>query len=384
MDRLFHYTGIVVLAILFTHLTEGTMFAKENITKKPWGKTADGTPVELYTLTNAKGMQVSISDYGGLITSLLVPDRDGKLTDVVLGFETVDEYIKDSPYFGVVVGRYGNRIEKGKFTLDGKEYKLATNDNDINHLHGGLKGFDKVVWKAKPFETENGPALELTYRSVDGEEGYPGNLDVKITYMLGNDNTLAVNYEATTDKATPINLTQHSYFNLAGQGNGDILKHEVMLNADGFTPVDETLIPTGEIKPVEGTPFDFRKPTAIGARVDDTSDQQIKFGGGYDHNFVLNKEGTKDATLAARVTEPTTGRMMEVYTTEPGVQFYVGNFLDGSLTGKGGKVYQKRYGFCLETQHYPDSPNQPNFPSTILKPGEKYDTTTVFKFKTDK
>ena len=360
------------------------MFAKEGITKKPWGKTSDGAAVELYTLTNANGMQVSISDYGALVTSLLVPDRDGKLEDVVLGYETVDDYIKDSPYFGAVVGRYGNRIAKGSFTLDGKTYdKLAIN-NEPNHLHGGLKGFDKVVWKAKPFETENGPALELTYRSVDGEEGYPGNLDVKITYMLGNDNTLAVNYEATTDKATPINLTQHSYFNLAGQGNGDILKHEVMLNADGFTPVDETLIPTGEIKPVEGTPFDFRKPTAIGARVDDTSDEQIKFGGGYDHNFVLNKEGTKDATLAARVTEPTTGRMMEVYTTEPGVQFYVGNFLDGSLTGKGGKVYQKRYGFCLETQHYPDSPNQPNFPSTILKPGEKYDTTTVFKFKTDK
>lgn len=360
------------------------MFAKEGITKKPWGKTSDGVVVELYMLTNAKGMQVSISNYGALITSLIVPDRDGKMEDVVLGYETVEEYIKDTPYFGAIVGRYGNRIAKGRFTLDGTEYnKLAINNGD-NHLHGGLKGFDKVVWKAKSFETKSGPALELTYRSVDGEEGYPGNLDVKITYMLGNDNTLAVNYEATTDKATPINLTQHSYFNLAGQGNGDILSHEVMINADGFTPVDETLIPTGEIKSVESTPFDFRKPTVIGKRVNDETDQQIKFGGGYDHNFVLNKEKTKDATLAARVTEPTTGRMMEVYTTEPGVQFYVGNFLDGTLTGKGGKVYNKRYGFCLETQHYPDSPNQPNFPSTILQPGEKYDTTTVFKFKTDK
>lgn len=381
--RCFRYAGIMVLALVFVSMSLEAAFAKQGITKKSWGKTADGTPVDLYTLTNARGMQMTVSTYGALITSLIVPDRDGKMEDIVLGYETVDDYIKDSPYFGAVVGRYGNRIAKGHFTLDGKEYKLAIN-NDANHLHGGLKGFDKVVWTPKSLTTSNGPALELTYRSVDGEEGYPGNLDVKITYLLNNDNTLAVNYQATTDSATPINLTQHSYFNLAGQGTRDILDHVVMINADRFTPVDETLIPTGELRPVEGTPFDFRTPTAIGKRVNDEIDEQIRFGGGYDHNFVLNKEKTKDATLAARVTEPTSGRVMEVYTTEPGLQFYVGNFLDGTLTGKGGKVYKYRYGFCMETQHFPDSPNQSNFPSTILRPGEKYDTTTVFKFTTEK
>jgi aldose 1-epimerase len=354
--------------------------AKSGITSQPFGKTSGGEQVTVYTLTNAKGVEARILDLGGRIQSLKVPDRKGTLGDVVLGFETVDGYLSGNPYFGAIVGRYGNRIAKGHFTLDGKEYTLPIN-NGANALHGGIKGFDKQVWKAKPSEAKDGPTLTLTYVSKDGEEGYPGTLTATVTYTLTNTNELRIHYLATTDKPTVLNLTNHSYFNLKGQGNGDILGHVLTLNADGFTPVDSGLIPTGEIRTVGGTPFDFRKPMKIGDRID-AADEQIKFGGGYDHNFVLNgKAGT--LRQAARVSDPETGRVMEVLTTEPGVQFYTGNFLDGTLTGKGGKVYQKRYGFCLETQHYPDSPNKPNFPSTVLKPGAKYDTTTVFRFSTE-
>ncbi len=351
--------------------------AEQSISKGPFGKTSDDTAVDIYTLTNSNGIEARITNYGGIVVSLKVPDRDGKLDDVVLGYDTVDEYIEASPYFGSLIGRYGNRIAKGRFTLDGKEYTLATN-NDENHLHGGLKGFDKVVWQARAMLADRGPGLSLSYTSADGEEGYPGNLAVKVVYLLTDNDELRIHYTATTDKPTPVNLTNHSYFNLAGQGNGDILSHKLMLKADRFLPVDKGLIPTGELQPVAATPFDFNKPTAIGARVEE-EDEQIEFGGGYDHCWVLS-ESEGQMPLAARVLEPTTGRMMQVFTTEPGIQFYCGNFLDGSNVGKGGKVYEHRYGFCLETQHFPDSPNQPDFPSVILKPGEKYETTTVYRF----
>ncbi len=347
------------------------------IKKEPFGTTRDGTPVDLYTLTNANGMSADITNYGGIVVRLYAPDRHGKLADVVLGYDKLADYIKATPYFGAIVGRYGNRIAKGRFTLDGVEYKLATN-NMGNHLHGGLKGFDKVVWEAQPFQGNDAVGLKLTYLSKDGEEGYPGNLRCTVRYSLTNDNELRIDYEATTDKATPVNLTNHSYFNLAGAGNGDILGHELMLNADRFVPVDATLIPTGELRPVKGTPMDFTTPTAIGARVNQNY-EQLKLGKGYDHCWVLNKNDA-EMSLAARVYEPTTGRVMEVLTTEPAIQFYCGNFLDGSNVGKGGKVYRFRYGFCLETEHYPDSPNHPQFPSTILRPGQTYKTTTIYRF----
>jgi aldose 1-epimerase len=326
-------------------------------------------------------MIVKISTYGGIVTELYTPDKNGDLGDVVLGYESLEAYLEGHPYFGCIVGRVGNRIGLGKFTLDGVEYTLATN-NDANHLHGGLVGFDKVVWGATGFINDEGPGVILKYTSKDGEEGYPGTLSVKVMYQLTADNGLRISYHATTDKATPVNLTNHSYFNLAGAGTGDILGHNMMLNADHITPVDEGLIPTGELMPVEGTPFDFRTPTAIGDRVNDESDKQIKFGGGYDHNFVLNKEEEGALTLAAKVTEPTSGRLMEVWTNEPGVQFYCGNFLDGTNIGKGGTPYEHRNGFCLETQHFPDSVNKPEFPNTILQPGEEYKTTTIYKFST--
>ena len=351
---------------------------KNQITKNAWGTLPDGTPVGLYTLKNSHGITASVSDYGALLTSLVVPDRDGTMRDVVLGYDTLEGYLGDFAHLGAVVGRFGNRIAKGRFSLDGVEYTLAVN-NGPNHLHGGIRGFDRVPWQANPCETDDGPAVELTYRSVDGEEGYPGNLDAKVTYTLREDDALAVRYEATTDRATPINLTQHSYFNLAGQGDGDVLDHVLMIDADAITPVDETFIPTGQLHPVEGTPFDFRRPTPIGLRVDDETDEQIRLASGYDHNFVLNKKQPGALALAARVTEPTTGRVMEVSTTEPGVQLYIGGCL-GGIHGKGGKTYQPRYAFCLETQHFPDSPNQPSFPSAILRPGEKYDTRTIFRF----
>lgn len=347
------------------------------IEKHAFGKTADGTPVELYTLTNANGLEAKITNYGGIVVSLLVPDQDGKPGDVVLGYETLEEYIENNPYFGTLVGRYGNRIARGKFTLEGIEYTLAQNDGE-NHLHGGLKGFDKVVWKAAAVRGKNSVGLKLTYLSKDGEEGYPGNLSVTVVYTLTNDNELKIEYTAVTDKVTIVNLTHHGYFNLAGAGLGDILGHELMIKADRFTPVDKGLIPTGELRSVKGTPMDFTRAVAIGARIDQAAEQLV-LGGGYDHNWVLNN-GDGSLALAAKVYEPTTGRVMEVYTTEPGIQFYSGNFLDGSITGKGGKVYEYRYGFCLETQHFPDSPNKPDFPSTVLKPGETYTTTTIYTF----
>jgi aldose 1-epimerase len=348
------------------------------MTKQDWGKGPDGQTVELYTLKNAKGtLQATITNYGAIVTSLRTPDRNGQMTDVVLGFDSIDGYLKTHPYFGAVVGRYGNRIAKGRFTLNGKEYQLATN-NGPNALHGGIRGFDKRVWTARDVSKDGVPALELTYASRDKEEGYPGNLTAKVTYSVTDNNELRLDYEATTDQDTILNLTNHSYFNLKGQGEGDILDHQIQIHADRFTPVDETLIPTGELKPVEGTAFDFRQPAAIGARIGQKDEQLIR-GKGYDHNFVLNgPQG--ELSPAVRVTEPATGRVMEVLTTQPGVQFYTGNFLDGTLTGKGGKRYDFRYGFCLETQHFPDSPNKPQFPSVVLKPDETFRSTTIYRF----
>jgi aldose 1-epimerase len=350
------------------------------VEEEPFGTMPDGREVRLYTLTNANGLEVRAIDYGGIILSLRVPDREGTLEDVALGYDALGSYLEETPYFGAIIGRYGNRIGEGRFTLDGSTYQLATNDGP-NHLHGGLKGFDKVLWEAEPFEHEEGVGLVFTYTSPGGEEGYPGTLQARVTYTLTDDDALVFDYEATTDQATPVNLTQHTYFNLAGHDEGDILGHQLMINAEAFTPVDSTLIPTGEIRSVEGTPFDFREPTAIGTRIDEDN-RQLRFGLGYDHNFVLRRASAPadSLVLAARVYEPASGRVMEVYTTEPGLQFYSGNFLDGSLTGKGGVVYEYRTGFCLETQHYPDSPNQPDFPSTILRPGEVYRSQTVYAF----
>ncbi len=345
------------------------------VTSERFGTMPDGGAVDMYTLKNAGGIELKAIAYGGIITSLKVPDRSGNLGDIVLGFDRIDGYLKAHPYFGAIIGRYGNRIGKAQFALDGKIYTLAKN-NGPNHLHGGLKGFDKVLWTTAAVPGQN--AVTFTRTSPDGEEGYPGTLTVNVTYTLNDNNELIVDYHATTDKATPINLTQHSYFNLAGEGSGDILGHELTINADRYTPVDDTLIPTGELASVEGTPFDFRKSTAIGARINGNH-PQLKAGRGYDHNWVLSRTG-QGLQLAARVVEPKSGRTLEVSTEEPGIQFYAGNFLDGSVTGKGGHVYAHRTGFCLETQHYPDSPNEPNFPSTILRPGQEYKTRTVFRF----
>ena len=347
----------------------------------PFGKTKDGREAQLYTLVNATGMKADVTNYGAIIVRLFAADRTGRLDDIVLGYNTIDEYIAATPYFGAVVGRYGNRIAAGKFTLEGKTYSLATNNSPGDkpcHLHGGLVGFDKVLWSAEPLLVNNTPGLKLRYVSKDGEEGYPGNLSITVQYWLGNDNSLKIEYLATTDKATPLNLTQHSYFNLKGEGNGDILGHVLTFKASKTTPVDIGLIPTGKFAPVAGTPFDFTTPHAIGDRVN-ADNEQMKFGGGYDHNWVLDSQTGKLA-LAATVFEPTTGRTMEVWTEEPGLQFYCGNFLDGTNVGKSGRPYKFRNGFCLETQHYPDSPNQPAFPSTILRPGQKYQTSTIYKF----
>ena len=354
---------------------------QSTINMKSFGQTENGTETFLYTLTNANGLKADITNYGGTVVRLIVPDRDGNMDDVVLGYNTLAEYLLDTPYFGSIIGRVGNRIANGRFELNGKTYDLVTNNFPADmpcHLHGGTVGYDKVVWEAEPFIEDNTPGLKLHYLSRDGEEGYPGNLDVTVWYRLTNDNSLKIDYLATTDAATPVNLTNHSYFNLRGEGNGDILSHVMTLDAAHYTPVTAGLIPNGEIAPVEGTPFDFTTPHPIGERID-ADYEQIKFGGGYDHNWVLdNQDG--ELALAATAFEPDTGRVMEVWTTEPGVQFYCGNFLDGSLIGKSGRPYPRRSGFCLETQHYPDSVNQPNFPSTILNPGEKYQSTTLFRF----
>ena len=362
-------------------LLAGCAACASPVRRESFGTTRRGESVSLYTLKNPHGMELTVTNYGGIIVSLRVPDRGGKLDDVVLGYDSLADYERSSPYFGAIIGRYGNRIARGRFTLDGRAYTLATN-NGPNHLHGGVRGFDKVVWEAAPFERRGGDSVGLVFRhtSPDGDEGYPGTLRATVTYTLTGKNELIFDYHATTDRATPVNLTQHSYFNLAGDGKGDILGHVVTINADRFTPVDSTLIPTGEIRSVAGTPFDFRTPTPIGARIEQ-NDQQLRYGPGYDHNFVLNKSGKQgEPTLAARVLEPTSGRVMEIYTTEPGLQFYSGNFLDGTLRGKKGVVYKHRYGFAMETQHFPDSPNKPAFPSTILRPGEEYRSRTIYRF----
>jgi aldose 1-epimerase len=347
------------------------------IIKKPFGTLADGRGVDLYLLTNDNGMQAKITTFGGIVTSLTALDRNGVFSDVVLGFDDLDDYLAGHPYFGAIIGRYGNRIANGTFTLDDQVFALARN-NAQNHLHGGIVGFDKALWRAVPQSDPDGPRLRLSYISPDGEEGYPGRLDGTVDYTLTHENELRIDYHATTDKPTHVNLTNHSYFNLAGAGSGDILRHEVLINADHFTPVDDGLIPTGEVRGVEGTPMDFRDPAAVGTRIED-DDEQLRAGSGYDHNWVLNREDT-DLRRAARVFEPTTGRVMEVLTSEPGVQFYTSNFLDGSLTGKGGQVYGRRCALCLETQHFPDSPNRPEFPTTELRPGEVYETTSIYRF----
>jgi len=343
------------------------------VNKDSFGSLADGTPVDIYTLKNKAGLEARITTYGGILVSLKVPDRAGVLADVNLGFDTLAGYLGTHPYFGAIIGRYGNRIAKARFAIDGVEYGLAPNNNG-NSLHGGIKGFDKVVWKAEAIQVADGVGLRLTYLTKDMEEGFPGNLAVKVVYMLTNANELRIDYEATTDKKTPVNLTNHAYWNLKGEGNGDILGHVLQIEADAITAVDSAanLIPTGEIVPVAGTPFDFATPHAIGERI-----AQVE--GGYDHNFVLRSGGGKLA-LAAHVEEPVSGRIMEIWTDQPGIQLYTGNFLDGTVVGKDGKAYQKHYAFCLETQHFPDSPNHPNFPSTILEPGQTYRTTTVHKF----
>ena len=345
------------------------------VRRDAFGKTKQGEAVERFTLTNRAGVEVSAISYGAIITSIRVPDRKGAAADVALGFDTLEGYLGDHPFFGTVVGRYGNRIANARFTLGGRTYQLAAN-NGPNHLHGGVRGFDKYVWAAAPIDGVNGVAFTRT--SPDGEEGYPGTLQVRVSYVLTEANELVIEYQATTDKATPVNLTQHTYFNLAGHGAGPVADHELMIDADRYTPVDESLVPTGVLAPVAGTPLDFRRPTRVGARID-APDEQIRFGRGYDHNFVLNRRGN-DLHLAARVVEPKSGRSLEVSTTEPGVQFYTGNFLDGTIKGKGGSAYVRRGGLCLETQHFPDSPNQPAFPTTILEPGATYRSKTVWKF----
>lgn len=379
------HTSTTILSLAAAALLMGGCAQKKEppmssaITKAPFGQTEAGQPIELYTLKNASGMEAGIINLGGIVVSLKVPGRGGQIADVVLGFDKLADYEKPNPYFGAIVGRYGNRIAKGRFTLNGVEYKLAVNDGE-NSLHGGIHGFNHAVWQAREVPGAD-PAVELTYVSKDLEEGYPGNLTVKVTYTLTAANELRIDYSATTDKDTVANVTNHSYFNLAGQGQGDILGDVLTIYASKFTPVDAGLIPTGELKSVAGTPFDFRQPTVIGARIDN-DDEQLKRGKGYDHNWVVDgAPGT--LRPAARVSDPGSGRVLEVLTTEPGVQFYTGNFLDGTSTGKSGKVYQRRYGFCLETQHFPDSPNHPDFPTTVVKAGAQYKSTTVFRFSVE-
>ncbi len=375
----FIFTFVFIIGCSNSSQKKGGEMSKEEMTKELWGKIGN-KDIYLFTLENKNGMKATITNYGGILTSLYAPDTNGNFDDVVLGFDslggyTSDYYVNHCPYFGALIGRYGNRIAKGEFKLDGKIYKLPKNDG-MNTLHGGTKGFDKRVWNADTMSTSEGPAVKLSYLSKDGEEGFPGNLNVTVVYTLTNSNELKIHYEATTDKPTVVNLTHHSYFNLSGQGNGNILNEELMLNADKYTPVNKNLIPTGQIKDVAGTPFDFRKFETIGSRIDNVP-------GGYDINFVLNDQNT-GMRWAAKVYDPASKREMEVFTDQPGIQFYTGNFLDGTLTGKGGKKYEKHYAFCLETQHYPDSPNEPKFPSTVLNPGSTYSTTTIYKFSVKK
>ena len=376
--------GIVFLQSCTSKKTENNQttdsLTVNKIKKTVFGTLPDGRVADQYTLKNANGMEVKISNYGGVITHWTAPDKDGKFEDIVLGFDSLAGYFTPPPYFGAIIGRYGNRIAKGKFTLDGKNYQLAKNNGE-NHLHGGLIGYDKVLWNAEPIEGEES-ALKLTYLSKDGEEGYPGNLNITVVYTLLKDNSLKMDYSATTDKATVINLTNHSYFNLSGSKK-DILDEEITLNADRYLPVDKGLIPTGELRSVTGTVFDFTKPTVIGKGINEVKDEQIKLGGGYDHAWILNKKGN-ELSLAATVLEKTSGRKMEVLTTEPAIQFYTGNFLDGKLTGKGDVKYVKRFALCLESEHYPDSPNQSAFPTVVLKPNEKYSTTTIYKLSVEK
>jgi aldose 1-epimerase len=378
-------TGIVFLQSCTSKKAENTQtidsVTVNKIEKTSFGTLPDGRGVDQYTLKNANGMEVKIINYGGIITHWTAPDKDGKYEDIVLGFDSLAGYLTPPPYFGAIIGRYGNRIARGKFTLDGKTYQLA-NNNNLNHLHGGVVGYDKVLWNTEPIEGAQS-ALKLTYLSKDGEEGYPGNLNVTVIYTLTSDNSLKMEYSATTDKTTIINLTNHSYFNLSASKN-NILEHEVTLNADKYLPVDEGLIPTGELRPVIGNVFDFTKPTVIGKGVNEVKDEQIKLGGGYDHAWILNKKEVNELSLAATVLEKNSGRKMEVMTTEPAIQFYTGNFLDGSLTGKRGVKYAKRFALCLETEHYPDSPNQSAFPSVVLSPNKKYSTTTIYKFSVQK
>jgi aldose 1-epimerase len=374
------------LSLVFAAATS-VAFCTEAPVAEPFGKTKDGTPVEAFTLKNKQGVKLRAITYGATVVSLETPDNTGKFADIVLGYKTVGQYEKASPYFGAIVGRFGNRIAAGKFTLDGKEYTLALNngaDGLKSSLHGGNRGFDKVVWKAEGLVHNGEQGVRFSYMSRDGEEGYPGNLNAKVTYWLNDKSEWRVDYELTTDKATPVNLTQHSYFNLKGEGRGDILGHELSISAAKFTPVNQAMIPTGELRPVAGTPLDFNYPTPIGARIG-ADDEQLKLGGGYDHNFVLKRPFLarlfgKHLFPAATVHEPASGRVLTILTSEPGIQFYSGNFLDGTLSGKAGASYPKRSGFCLETQHYPDSPNQPSFPSCILRPGKVLKSTTVFKF----
>ncbi len=375
--------ALVLAAVML--VASGNVEAKSKMKVQPFGKNAEGQAVNLYTLTNQAGAKASILNYGGILVSLKMPDRTGKLADVVLGFDNIEGYLQDKSYLGALVGRYGNRIAQGKFSLGGVTYTLAKN-NGVNTLHGGDVGFNRKMWAARDVSGSGNPSLELKYVSKAGEEGYPGTLSVTVVYALMADNALKIDYSATTDAETVVNLTNHAYFNLAGQGEGDILQHEVTLRADRYTPVSDALIPTGELASVKGSPFDFQTPIAIGARINQDN-QQLKYGRGYDHNWVLSgHEGnaSSEPSLAAEVFEPKSGRVMQVLTTEPGMQFYTGNFLDGTAHGKGGKVYNQRYAFCLETQHFPDSPNHPNFPSTGLKPGQKYHTTTIYKFSVKK
>lgn len=350
-----------------------------SITSESFGQLSDGREATLYTLTNASGMVVKITNYGGIITSVLTPDKDGTMGDVVLGYDSVEEYVAGSPFFGCITGRYANRIAAGKFTLNGETYTLATN-NGPNHLHGGLEGFDKKLWDAESFENENGVGVSMTYVSPDREEGYPGTLTSRVTYTLTPANAIQIDYEATTDKPTVINLTNHSYFNLKDGGASSMLDHKMRIVADRYIPTDVGNIPLGPLETVEGTPFDFRSSTAIGDRID-ADHVQIERGYGYDHTYVIN-DGGSSLALAAEVYEESTGRFMEVLTTEPGVQFYTGNHLNGSFTGKNDVAYERRSGFCLETQRYPDTPNQPDYPTAVLNPGETYESTTVYRFST--